>query len=47
MTTPGAAAVVGRRSNRLPALDLMRFVAAMMVLLYHYGFRGAADGEFL
>ena len=34
------------RRERLPALDLLRFVAAAMVLLFHYTFRGAADGTF-
>lgn len=47
MNAPGAATVPGPISSRLPALDLMRFVAASMVLLYHYGFRGAAADGFL
>jgi peptidoglycan/LPS O-acetylase OafA/YrhL len=32
-------------SNRLGEIDLLRFVAAMMVLLYHYGFFPAATGR--
>jgi peptidoglycan/LPS O-acetylase OafA/YrhL len=33
--------------ERLPALDLLRFVAAAMVLLFHYTFRGAVDPTFV
>jgi peptidoglycan/LPS O-acetylase OafA/YrhL len=37
--------IVGR-SERLPALDLLRFIAAAMVVLFHYTFRGAIDGAY-
>jgi peptidoglycan/LPS O-acetylase OafA/YrhL len=33
--------------ERLAALDLLRFLAAGMVVLFHYTFRGAADGTYL
>ena len=33
--------------ERLPALDLLRFVAAAMVLLFHYTFFGAVDAKFI
>jgi peptidoglycan/LPS O-acetylase OafA/YrhL len=33
--------------ERLPALDLLRFVAAAMVLLFHYTFRGGVDATFI
>ena len=42
MNAPGGAAPA-----RLPLLDLLRFLAAMGVLLYHYGFRGAVQGKYL
>lgn len=35
------------RGRRLAALDLLRFIAAAMVMLFHFGFRGAIDGAFL
>jgi len=45
MTAPvSGAAPAGR--ERLPALDLLRFIAALMVVLFHYTFRGAADHLF-
>jgi peptidoglycan/LPS O-acetylase OafA/YrhL len=37
----------GRNRERLPFLDLMRFMAASMVVFFHYTFRGAADSTFL
>jgi peptidoglycan/LPS O-acetylase OafA/YrhL len=42
------AAVVdsGSSSRRIYELDLLRISAALMVLLYHYTFRGAAQGGF-
>ncbi|HET9614570.1 MAG TPA: acyltransferase [Candidatus Limnocylindrales bacterium] len=33
--------------ERLPTLDLLRFVAAAMVLVFHYTFRGAVHGAFV
>jgi peptidoglycan/LPS O-acetylase OafA/YrhL len=39
----GSPATVPAGRERLPALDLLRFVAAVMVVLFHYTFRGAAD----
>jgi peptidoglycan/LPS O-acetylase OafA/YrhL len=43
-----AAAAPGTGIGRhLPLLDLLRFLAAMLVLLYHYGFRGANQGKYL
>ncbi len=39
----GPLATVPASRERLPALDLLRFVAAVMVVLFHYTFRGAAD----
>ena len=33
------------QANRIGELDLLRFCAASLVVMYHYGFRGfAADG---
>lgn len=32
--------------DRLPTLDFLRFVAAAMVVLFHYTFRAAADGKY-
>lgn len=45
MTAASSAGVPAGR-ERLPALDLLRFVAALMVVLFHYTFRGAADHLF-
>lgn len=42
-----APAARGGSRGRLAALDLMRFFAAAMVMLFHFGFRGAVDGAFL
>jgi peptidoglycan/LPS O-acetylase OafA/YrhL len=36
----------GPPRERLPALDFLRFVAASMVVLFHYGYRGAVDGTY-
>src|SRR5688572_28370593 len=33
------------QSGRMPALDLLRFLAAAAVMLYHYGFRGSAGAD--
>ena len=41
---PAPGTGIGRH---LPLLDLLRFLAAMLVLLYHYGFRGANQGKYL
>jgi peptidoglycan/LPS O-acetylase OafA/YrhL len=46
MAAPASAPVAAHR-ERLPALDLLRFVAATMVVLFHYTFRGAADGTYI
>lgn len=35
------------RSNRVPVLDLARFLAAIAVVAYHYGFQGGVAGEFM
>jgi peptidoglycan/LPS O-acetylase OafA/YrhL len=37
----------GSKHERLPALDGLRFVAAAMVVLFHYTFRGAAGATYL
>ncbi|WP_419186372.1 acyltransferase family protein [Rohdeia mirabilis] len=43
--TPSAATPTGARDRRVLALDLLRFLAALAVVLFHYAFRGsAADG---
>ena len=42
-----AVASVEAPAGRLPGLDLLRFLAAMLVLLFHYGFRGAVQGKYL
>ncbi len=34
-------------AKRLPALDLMRFVAACAVMAYHFGFHGGVTGKYL
>jgi len=35
------------RTNRLPVLDHLRFIAAMLVVAYHFLFRGGIDNTFL
>lgn len=40
------AAALPRQDMRLPALDLLRFFAAMMVLLYHYTASGVGNTNF-
>lgn len=35
------------RAHRVPVLDLARFLAAVAVVAYHYGFQGGVAGEFM
>ena len=44
--TESIAPAEGHRAERLPTLDFLRFVAAAMVVLFHYTFRGAVDGAY-
>jgi len=44
ISTPPAAA---KAATRLPGLDLLRLGAALLVVIYHYAFRGGLNDEFL
>ena len=44
--TDTVAKVSEARRDRLPTLDFLRFVAAAMVVFFHYTFRGAIGGQY-
>jgi peptidoglycan/LPS O-acetylase OafA/YrhL len=39
--------IQNKPAPRLPGLDILRLGAALLVVIYHYGFRGGLNGEFL